>query len=312
MGKITLSDELKKKIAEFTGLTYLASNIEKFDDSEGEQVNEIINYFCPQQEMLKIVNTELKPEIMKEVPGLELDIEVPGEGGLTPSEPVTEQVTITIATNPGEAKVTINDEERTTITVDKGTEIHYIVELEGYKTVDETVSATETKVIEVNLEAEEPKVEPTIVSNAPEEIHVNENVEYTVRTTPGSYEGEMIYVEVDAGIEKEKINKVEYYEVQDETWKDLPTTEDGKYYFGAPSVGFPLMDAESRFRININSTGEYTTTMKVLKVSDKSVMCQASSTIRVIDAVVTETEQPVVETVAEQPVATQSKSRSKK
>lgn len=292
MAKIVLSDELKKKIAETTGLTYLASNIEKFDDSEGQYVNELLNFYAPQRKMLEDVNVDIKAEIMKEVPELALEIQVPGEGGMVDPEPgpKPEKVTLTITTDPADAIVTINGEVTSGAECELGSTATYKVEKEGYKTVEDEILMDESKVIEVVLEAEEEPVkqDPTITSEAPAEINVNEMVEYNVSTTPGDYEGEMVYVEVEAGIEPEKITTIEYFEVKDSTWKELPKNEDGKYYFGVPSVGFPLQAASSKFRIEINTAGEYTSTMKVIKVADSSVMCQASSTVKVNDVPVTE------------------------
>lgn len=292
MAKIVLSDELKKKIAETTGLTYLASNIEKFDDSEGKYVNELLNFYAPQRKMLEDVNVDIKAEIMKEVPGLALEIQVPGEGGMVDPEPgpKPEKVTLTITTDPADATVTINGEVTSGAECELGSTATYKVEKEGYKTVEDEVLMDESKVIEVVLEVEEEPVkqDPTIISEAPAEINVNEMVEYNVSTTPGDYEGEMVYVEVEAGIEPEKITTIEYFEVKDSTWKELPKNEDGKYYFGVPSVGFPLQAASSKFKIEINTAGEYTSTMKVIKVADSSVMCQASSTVKVNDVPVTE------------------------
>lgn len=292
MAKIVLSDELKKKIAETTGLTYLASNIEKFDDSEGKYVNELLNFYAPQRKMLEDVNVDIKAEIMKEVPELALEIQVPGEGGMVNPEPAPkpEKVTLTITTNPADATVTINGEVTSGAECELGSTATYKVEKEGYKTVEDEVLMDKSKVIEVVLEVEEEPVkqDPTITSEAPAEINVNEMVEYNVSTTPGDYEGEMVYVEVDAGIEQEKITTIEYFEVKDSTWKELPKNEDGKYYFGIPSVGFPLQAASSKFRIEINTAGVYTSTMKVIKVADSSVMCQASSTVKVNDVPVAE------------------------
>ena len=311
MAKIVLSDELKKKIAETTGLTYLASNIEKFDDSEGQYVNELLNFYAPQRKMLEDVNVDIKAEIMKEVPELALEIQVPGEGGMVDPEPgpKPEKVTLTITTDPADAIVTINGEVTSGAECELGSTATYKVEKEGYKTVEDEILMDESKVIEVVLEAEEEPVkqDPTITSEAPAEINVNEMVEYNVSTTPGDYEGEMVYVEVDAGIEPEKITTIEYFEVKDSTWKELPKNEGGKYYFGVPSVGFPLQAASSKFRIEINTAGEYTSTMKVIKVADSSVMCQASSTVKVNDVpVVEESTSGVEESVEATEVSTES------
>lgn len=311
MAKIVLSDELKKKIAETTGLTYLASNIEKFDDSEGKYVNELLNFYAPQRKMLEDVNVDIKAEIMKEVPELALEIQVPGEGGMVDPEPgpKPEKVTLTITTNPADATVTINGEVTSGAECELGSTATYKVEKEGYKTVEDEVLMDKSKVIEVVLEVEEEPVkqDPTITSEAPAEINVNEMVEYNVSTTPGDYEGEMVYVEVDAGIEPEKITTIEYFEVKDSTWKELPKNEGGKYYFGVPSVGFPLQAASSKFRIEINTAGEYTSTMKVIKVADSSVMCQASSTVKVNDVPeVEESTSGVEESVEATEISTES------
>ena len=311
MAKIVLSDELKKKIAETTGLTYLASNIEKFDDSEGQYVNELLNFYAPQRKMLEDVNVDIKAEIMKEVPELALEIQVPGEGGMVDPEPgpKPEKVTLTITTNPADATVTINGEVTSGAECELGSTATYKVEKEGYKTVEDEVLMDKSKVIEVVLEVEEEPVkqDPTITSEAPAEINVNEMVEYNVSTTPGDYEGEMVYVEVDAGIEPEKITTIEYFEVKDSTWKELPKNEGGKYYFGVPSVGFPLQAASSKFRIEINTAGEYTSTMKVIKVADSSVMCQASSTVKVNDVPeVEESTSGVEESVEATEISTES------
>lgn len=314
MAKIVLSDELKKKIAETTGLTYLASNIEKFDDSEGVFVNELLNFYAPQRKMLEVVNVDIKAEIMKEIPALELNIQVPGEGGMIDTEEKLEpeKVTLTITTDPADAIVTINGEQMSGIECEPGTTVSVKVVKEGYKQFEADVTVSESKVLEVVLEAnEEPvKEQPTIISNAPAEINVNENVEYTVSTEPGGYEGEMIYVEVEAGIEPEKINTVEYFEVQDSTWKELPKNSDGKYFFGVPTIGFPLQAATSKFRININTAGEYTSVLKVIKVADNSVMCQTSSTVKV-NEVIAEAEPEVISDEAAPATVSAARSSSK-
>lgn len=292
MGKIVLSDDLKKKIANLTGLTYLASNIEKFSDTEGVHVDNLLNFYAPQRDALKQINLEVKAEIMKENPSLKLEIAVPGEGGLIPTEPEEgDDVTLTLTAIPSDAKITINDEEKSGITVKKGTQVTYKVEKDGYKTVEETIELTENKVIEVVLEE---KVAPTISSDIAKSIETDTDVEYNVTTVANDYAGEMVYGECDVDIPDEKLNSIQYWEPNEEvpSWHDLPKNESGKYYFGVPTVGFPLSDATSKFKINVKEAGEYHSTINILSVKDKKVLCTVTNDITV-------TQKPAAEPVIE-------------
>lgn len=302
MAKIQLSDDLKKKIAELTGLTYLAANLEKFDDTnDAEYVDNLLNYYAPQRKQLEDVNLIIKKGIMKEIPSLKLTVVVPGEGGLvkpedsgeegdeeTP-EPVPSTVTLTIVVVPEDAKVTINGEETSGIEVESGTTVSYKVEKEGYKTVEDSIKVTENKVLEITLEAEEvpEPVQPSVTSNIPATIQVNTDVEYNVTTNPGDFAGTMVYGTAQVNIETEKINKLEYWEPNEEepSWHELPKNESGLYYFGVPSTGFPLTATSSKFRVNINTAGNYSVVTKIMRVDNQAVMCEVTSEINVVEAV---------------------------
>lgn len=302
MAKIQLSDDLKKKIAELTGLTYLAANLEKFDDTnDAEYVDNLLNYYAPQRKQLEDVNLIIKKDIMKEIPSLKLTVVVPGEGGLvkpedsgeegdeeTP-EPVPSPVTLTIVVVPEDSKVTINGEETSGIEVESGTTVSYKVEKEGYKTVEDSIKVTENKVLEITLEAEEvpEPVQPSVTSNMPATIQVNTDVEYNVTTNPGDFAGTMVYGTAQVNIETEKINKLEYWEPNEEepSWHELPKNESGLYYFGVPSTGFPLAATSSKFRVNINTAGNYSVVTKIMRVDTQAVMCEVTSEINVVEAV---------------------------
>lgn len=152
--------EIKKQIAEATGLTYLADNLEKLDGAtEGQKVADMLRYYCPTAEKLAIVDEQALPAIKTENPEFTYDDE-------TPIEP-TEKVTLTIVPTPADATVKIGNAIGATAEVEKNKPVTYEVSKDGYKTVTETVTLTEDKTIEVTLEeATEPveKVTLTIVA----------------------------------------------------------------------------------------------------------------------------------------------------
>lgn len=151
--------EIKKQIAEATGLTYLADNLEKLDaTTEGQKVADMLRYYCPTAENLAIVNEQTLPAVKESNPEFVYDDE-------TPVVPV-EKVTLTIKATPADAIVKIDNAIATSAKVEKNKPVSYEVSKEGYKTVSETVTLSEDKTIEVILEAEiEPaeKVTLTIV-----------------------------------------------------------------------------------------------------------------------------------------------------
>ena len=311
MAKIKLSEELKLKIRQTTGLTYLADNLEKFEDTDSDVVNNILEYYAPQQNMLKEVRTIVKPLINKEVPSLNL----PTEGGEDPEpeDPTVETVNFSIVSNPADATVTINGEVRNSITVNKGDTVTWKVEKEGYVAQDGSEEVTEETVKNIELVAEEqpePEVAPTVTSTAPTSIETDTDVEYEVTTTAGSKAGTMVYGIAEIDITPEKLNSIQYWEPNEETpsWHDLPANEEGKYYFGVPSVGFPLADATSKFKINVKEAGNYTSTTKIISVETSEVLCQVTSTMEVV-AKQTEAS---VETEESAPVAAKAASRSHK
>lgn len=152
--------EIKKQIAEATGLTYLADNLEKLDGAtEGQKVADMLRYYCPTAEKLAIVDEQALPAIKTENPEFTYDDE-------TPIEP-TEKVTLTIVPTPADATVKIGNAIGATAEVEKNKPVTYEVSKDGYKTVTETVTLTEDKTIEVTLEeVTEPveKVTLTIVT----------------------------------------------------------------------------------------------------------------------------------------------------
>lgn len=149
--------EIKKQIAEATGLTYLADNLEKLDaTTEGQKVADMLRYYCPTAENLAIVNEQTLPAVKESNPEFTYDED-------KPVVPV-ETVTLTIVPTPADAIVKIGNAIATSAEIEKNKPVLYEVSKEGYKTVSETVTLTEDKTIEIILEAEiEPVEKVTLI-----------------------------------------------------------------------------------------------------------------------------------------------------
>ena len=73
------------------------------------------------------------------------------------------------------------------------------------------------------------------------------------------------------------IDTLEYYEIQDGQWYDLPLGQE----FG-PATGFPLTDnATSNFRVSFKTAGTYTVTFKIVDVATREVLAENTKTITV-------------------------------
>lgn len=152
--------EIKKQIAEATGLTYLADNLEKLDaTTEGQKVADMLRYYCPTAENLAIVNEQTLPAVKESNPEFVYDED-------KPVVPV-ETVTLTIVPTPADASVKIDNAIATSAKVEKNKPVSYEVSKEGYKTISETVTLTEDKTIEVILEAEIEPVEKVTLTIEP-------------------------------------------------------------------------------------------------------------------------------------------------
>ena len=98
--------------------------------------------------------------------------------------------------------------------------------------------------------------------------------EFEVTTIANDYAGVMV-VGTSSFSNPEAIEKLEYYEPITNSWYEL--TSD----FG-PASGFPLGNVTSRFRVTWKTPGEYTFTMKIVEVADKSnVLAQVEKTVNI-------------------------------
>ena len=79
--------------------------------------------------------------------------------------------------------------------------------------------------------------------------------------------------------DSEAIEKLEYYEVNDGMWYELPAGSN----FG-PATGFPLADATSKFRVTFATAGEYKAEFEVVNAENNSSVAKAETTLIVVDA----------------------------
>lgn len=106
-------------------------------------------------------------------------------------------------------------------------------------------------------------------------------VEFDFTTTAGSNQGIMIKGTSEFDNE-EALEKLEYYEVKDGTWKEFSGD------FGASS-GFPLSDATSKFRATFKKAGTYKFTAYVYAATNNARIaeCEATATVRAEDSQLT-------------------------
>ena len=110
------------------------------------------------------------------------------------------------------------------------------------------------------------KVAPTLTVTKPDTFTVGEAAEYSVTTTGGSKAGTM--VKGTFTYDATKVEKLEYFETADNTWRDL--TGDS---FGPPT-GFPLTDATSKFRVTFKEAGNFDVTIKIVAVDGGAVILE--------------------------------------
>lgn len=140
------------------------------------------------------------------------------------------------------------------------------------ETKTDKTSSTDEKLDYGNFEI---KYNPVVSFEMPEEFIVGKAAEFTVSTTANSYQGTMI-VGTGGISAPEAIEKLEYYEVKNNQWYEMP--KDGQ--FGV-ATGFPLSDATSKFRVTFSTEGEYGITFAIKNVETSAIMASANATANV-------------------------------
>lgn len=113
------------------------------------------------------------------------------------------------------------------------------------------------------------KYNPVVSFKMPTEFIVGKVAEFSVTTTANSYQGTMI-VETGEISGSTAIQKLEYYEVKDGKWYEMPTSGQ----FGV-NTGFPLSDATSKFRVTFKTAGDYEVTFAIKNVETNEIMASA-------------------------------------
>jgi len=152
----------------------------------------------------------------------------------------------------------------------------------GNYTVEYAVADAETKE-EVASNATEitvrEAIDAEVIFEIPTEFVVGQATEFTVSTEANDYEGLMV-VGTGGLSNPEAIGKLEYYEVNDGNWYELPAGTD----FG-PATGFPLQDATSRFRVTFETAGEYEVEFQILNAETRDVVAESETTLTVVEDV---------------------------
>ena len=116
---------------------------------------------------------------------------------------------------------------------------------------------------------------PTVTIDIPDEFPIGTEIEFTVSTTAGNYTGGNVQgTGIFEGIPGVDYN-IWYWEVQDKSWHEWTSGNFG------PEDGFPLSDATSKFKIQFINAGTYDLTVRIVTVSDGSVVCETSAVVDV-------------------------------
>lgn len=192
--------EIKKQIAEATGLTYLADNLEKLDaTTEGQKVADMLRYYCPTAENLAIVNEQTLPAVKESNPEFTYDED-------KPVVPV-ETVTLTIKATPADAIVKIGNAIATSAKVEKNKPVSYEVSKTGYITKSDTVTLTEDKTIEVTLEEDLVPVEKVTLTIEPIPADAIVKLNDIEQTSIEVDKGTAVKIEVSKEVYKTQLNE---------------------------------------------------------------------------------------------------------
>lgn len=120
--------------------------------------------------------------------------------------------------------------------------------------------------------------QPTITMNTNGDFYIGESQEFSITTeVPEGYDS--VTVVGEGGIsDPSAIEKLEYFEVKNNTWYELPADSE----FGGSS-GFPLTNATSKFRVTFSKAGNYEVNYAVKDVTTQKVIASNKLTIVVND-----------------------------
>lgn len=113
-------------------------------------------------------------------------------------------------------------------------------------------------------EGEKPTIKNEIVGDPVEGNTVDSSVSFT----PGDYAGTMVYVK--GTVTPANALSIQYEEGGQ--YKPLPIDESGVFYYGVPTIGFPMSEATSKFKTTYNTSGKVTLKLEVIAVDGGEVL----------------------------------------
>ena len=247
----------------------------------------------PAEAVVKINGSEQKSiEVLK---GSQVSYEVSAEGYTPESNSVVAdqtktvdvvlnkiQVTITINPTPADATVMINDEQKSSITVDYGTEVSYEVSREGYIPTSGSVTAKSDQTVEVSLEAVV-LTQFQMSSDAPEIATVNEEVSANVGISVKT-EGNTGYNKVQFQFNSQRPDGANMtFKATDSQQQEFTFQNSGTW---GPPEGFAIpadYSATTLFKVSADKVGSYTVNYKLVNLEDMSTICEASESIEITE-----------------------------
>lgn len=188
--------------------------------------------------------------------------------------------TYVVVPEPSDATVKINEIEQKQIIVDKGTEIKIEVSKKDYHTVSKSVTVNQTDSETISLVA---FTKPSASSTLPKVLEKDVATEFDMSTIANDYVGQNVYSKFK--VSNPAAITLEYYEPSAEQWVKLQPNEQNEFIFGATSVGFPLSDATSKFRITGLITETVNVTSQIIRVEDKVILFEFAESFTISDTV---------------------------
>ena len=123
-----------------------------------------------------------------------------------------------------------------------------------------------------------PKVKITL----PSEFIVKKGDTFTVSIEANDFAGTLVK-EFIGTTNPYGIDKIEYYEITDDTWKEMTINS----FFGLES-GFLLSDSSTEFRASFNAIGQLPLVVKLLSIDEKTVLVEEEVKINVVESEIEE------------------------
>ena len=188
--------------------------------------------------------------------------------------------TYVVVPEPSDATVKINEIEQKQIIVDKGTEIKIEVSKKDYHTVSKSVTATETKLETISLVA---FMKPSVSSTLPKVLEKDVATEFKMFTIANDYVGQNVYSKIE--FSNPATITLEYYETSSKQWVKLQPNTENEFIVGATSVGFPLANAITKFRITGLVTDTVNAPYQIVRVEDNAILFESTGLFTISDTV---------------------------